>query len=93
MAPSRAQVVLLRLLAATAVWLGLWLAAPLPSGTELAVALLPLWALLSFGLYSAVTILWGLLTFPTCPEAAQELAEEVEQARKDLRKRGVLKKA
>ena len=93
MAPARAQVVLLRLLVATAVWLGLWLGLPLPRLAEQAVALLPLWALLCFGLYSAVTILWGLLTFPTCPEAALELAKEVEQARSDLRKRGVLKKA
>ena len=34
---------------------------------------LPLWALISFACYSAAVIGWGLMTFPTCPEAAASL--------------------
>ena len=89
--PARVTVVLLRLLAAAALWLALWLAVPLPREVEQAVAFLPLWALLAFALYSAGCIVWGLITFPTCPEAALELQREVQEARADLRRRGVLK--
>jgi dolichyl-phosphate mannosyltransferase polypeptide 3 len=88
--PSRAAVVLFRLLSATAVWLALWRSVPLPPLAEQAVALLPLWLLLGFALYSAVTVIWSVATFPACPAAALELQREVEEARADLRKRGVL---
>ena len=92
MARSRASIVFARLLVATAVWLALWLYAPLQPGAKLAVALLPLAALVAFALYSALAILWSVVTFPSCPEAAVELQREVEEARADLRKRGVLLK-
>ena len=93
--PSRAVIVLFRLLLASAAWLALWscLNKPLPPLAHLGVALLPFWALLGFGLYSATVVLWSVITFPSCPAAALELQREVEEARADLRKRGVLPKS
>jgi hypothetical protein len=38
-------------------------------------------------------VLWSVITFPSCPAAALELQREVEEARADLRKRGVLPKS
>ena len=34
---------------------------------------LPMFALVSFGLYSIMVIGWSLATFPSCPEAATSL--------------------
>ena len=34
---------------------------------------LPMFGLVSFGLYSIMVICWSLATFPSCPEAASSL--------------------
>jgi len=44
---------------------------PLPSSQ------LPLWALVSFGLYSIVVIGWSLAHFPTCAKDAEVLKGEM----------------
>ena len=35
------------------------------------------------------TIGWKLLTFNECPEAARQLTSQIEEARADLRKKGM----
>ncbi|KAK4493926.1 hypothetical protein PRZ48_015112 [Zasmidium cellare] len=50
---------------------------------------LPFWALISFGAYLLFKLGWGVLTFNDCPEAHEELKQQIEQARKELRKKGV----
>ncbi|RKP08556.1 dolichol-phosphate mannosyltransferase subunit 3 [Thamnocephalis sphaerospora] len=49
------------------------------------VPVLPLVALVWFGAYSLGTVGWNLMTFPECTGAFEELMEEIEQAKNDLR--------
>ena len=62
----------------------------LPEAYRSAVQLLPLWALVSFGLYSLSVIGWSLAHFPTCPKDAEILSEEMRIAQNELCARGVL---
>ncbi|ACO66553.1 predicted protein [Micromonas commoda] len=55
-----------------------------------AVQLLPLWALVSFGLYSIAVIGWSLAHFPTCSKDAEILQGEMKEAQSELCARGVL---
>lgn len=50
---------------------------------------LPLWALVTLGAYLLSRVGWALLTFNDVPEAAESLKLEIEQARKELREKGV----
>ncbi|XP_033163516.1 dolichol-phosphate mannosyltransferase subunit 3 [Drosophila mauritiana] len=50
--------------------------------------LLPLLLLVIFGIYSVWTVLYRTLTFNDCPEAAKELQDEIQEARKDLIAKG-----
>ncbi|OJA18200.1 hypothetical protein AZE42_08884 [Rhizopogon vesiculosus] len=50
---------------------------------------LPWWLLMSFGSYSLWTLGWGVFTFRDCPEAYQELLQEINEAKNDLRSRAV----
>ncbi|KIJ64251.1 hypothetical protein HYDPIDRAFT_90699 [Hydnomerulius pinastri MD-312] len=51
--------------------------------------LIPWWLLVSFGSYSLWSLGWGLFTFRDCPEAYHELLKEINDAKNDLRGRGV----
>lgn len=62
----------------------------LPEAYRSAVQLLPLWALVSFGLYSLSVIGWSLAHFPSCPEAAEILQGEMKEAQRELCARGIL---
>jgi len=57
--------------------------------TSQIISLLPWWLLVSFGAYSLWSIGWGLLTLRECPEAYEELIEEIAEAKNDLRTKGV----
>jgi alkanesulfonate monooxygenase SsuD/methylene tetrahydromethanopterin reductase-like flavin-dependent oxidoreductase (luciferase family) len=50
---------------------------------------LPLWAIVSFGAYLLAKLGYGVLTFNDVPEAHAELVKQIEQARTELRKKGV----
>lgn len=62
----------------------------LPEGYGSAVQLLPLWALVSFGLYSLSVIGWSLAHFPTCLKDAEILQVEMKEAQSELCSRGIL---
>ncbi|KAF2457745.1 dolichol-phosphate mannosyltransferase subunit 3 [Lineolata rhizophorae] len=53
------------------------------------IPVLPLWALVSFGAYLLARLGWGVLTFNDTPDAHKELMEQIEQAKTDLRAKGV----
>ncbi|KXL42677.1 hypothetical protein M433DRAFT_6245 [Acidomyces richmondensis BFW] len=53
------------------------------------VPVLPLWAIVAFGAYLLGKLGWGVLTFNDVPEAHAELMKQIDQARADLRKKGV----
>lgn len=50
---------------------------------------LPFWVLISFGAFLLGKLGYGVLTFNDVPEAHESLQQEIEQARADLKKRGV----
>lgn len=41
-----------------------------------------------FGVYSAVFILYGVINFPECPKAYEDLLKDLQRARQDLALRG-----
>jgi len=53
------------------------------------VPLLPWWVLVSFGSYSLASLGWGLWSFRDCPDAYTELMHEIQEAKNDLRAKGV----
>ncbi|KAI4499061.1 hypothetical protein M0802_005927 [Mischocyttarus mexicanus] len=81
----------------TSVPLGLWLAVitgyvnfSYNTEWEEIFQFLPLIALLVFGLYATSVVLYRTCTFNDCNKEAAELKKEIEQAKKDLRKKGIL---
>ncbi|KAF2097900.1 dolichol phosphate mannosyltransferase subunit 3 [Rhizodiscina lignyota] len=50
---------------------------------------LPFWALVSFGAYLLFKLGFGVFTFNDVPEAYKELMGEIQEAKADLRKKGV----
>ncbi|XP_067626600.1 dolichol-phosphate mannosyltransferase subunit 3 [Eurosta solidaginis] len=52
------------------------------------IQLLPLVLLVLFGAFSATVVLYRTFTFNDCPQAAKELQQQIEEARKDLISRG-----
>ncbi|KAJ1302504.1 hypothetical protein OPQ81_002822 [Rhizoctonia solani] len=68
-----------------------YLSVPLLS-SETASAILPTlpwWLLVSFGSYSLGSLGWGLYSFRDCTDAYHELLGEINEAKNDLRARGV----
>ncbi|XP_015172624.1 PREDICTED: dolichol-phosphate mannosyltransferase subunit 3 [Polistes dominula] len=51
---------------------------------------LPLITLLVFGLYATSVVLYRTFTFNDCDKEAAELKREIEEAKKDLQKKGIL---
>jgi dolichyl-phosphate mannosyltransferase polypeptide 3 len=49
----------------------------------------PFWALVSFGAYLLGKLGYGVFSFNDVPEAHEELVKQIEQAKADLKKRGV----
>jgi len=50
---------------------------------------LPFWAIVSFGAYLLFKLGYGVYSFNDVPEAYNELMGQIDQAKADLRKRGV----
>ncbi|KAF8554062.1 dolichol-phosphate mannosyltransferase subunit 3 [Imleria badia] len=50
---------------------------------------IPWWLLVSFGAYSLASLGWGMFTFQDCPDAYHELLKEINDAKDDLRGKGV----
>ncbi|KAH8732482.1 dolichol phosphate mannosyltransferase-like protein subunit 3 [Phaeosphaeriaceae sp. PMI808] len=53
------------------------------------VPVLPFWALVSFGAYLLFKLGLGVFTFNDVPEAYKELQAQIQEARKDLKAKGV----
>lgn len=50
----------------------------------------PVWAILVLGVYAASSVMYGVATFRDCPEAASEIELQVAEARKELKRRGII---
>ena len=55
----------------------------------LTITQLPVWTVVSFGAYLLFKLGYGVLTFNDVPEAHAELMREIQEAREDLKKKGV----
>ncbi|KAJ9050887.1 hypothetical protein DSO57_1009997 [Entomophthora muscae] len=67
-----------------------WLPLPLPSILLQKVwPTLPFVALVWFGSYSFVNIGYNLMTFRDCPEAHEELMQQIDEALRDLRSKKI----
>lgn len=62
---------------------------PTTCATADARAQLPFWALVSFGSYLLFKLGWGVFTFNDVPAAYDELMGQIDEAKRDLRKKGV----
>ncbi|KAK3696170.1 hypothetical protein LTR37_018072 [Vermiconidia calcicola] len=56
---------------------------------EEVIPVLPFWALISFGAYLLFKLGYGVLTFNDVPDAHAELMKQIDQAKTELRKKGV----
>lgn len=50
---------------------------------------MPLYLLVSLGCYSLAMVGYRVATFHDCDEAAKELQQQIEEAKEDLRKKGL----
>ena len=73
-----------------ATWAAIYYFMPMSEAAQMVVAALPLTALMWFGCYSLATISINMLTFRECPEAAASLLDEIREARRDLRTKGLV---
>ncbi|XP_017754373.1 PREDICTED: dolichol-phosphate mannosyltransferase subunit 3 [Eufriesea mexicana] len=82
-----------------ALFFSIWIAAitesanlPFITKWKQIILFLPLIALFLCSLYAAITILYRVFTFNNCENAAIELQEQIEEAKKDLQNKGVVLK-
>ncbi|EFN87720.1 dolichol-phosphate mannosyltransferase subunit 3 isoform X3 [Harpegnathos saltator] len=54
------------------------------------ILFLPIVFLLLFGLFAATVVIYRVFTFNTCENAAIELQQQIVEARKDLRNKGII---
>ncbi|KAI1296723.1 Dolichol-phosphate mannosyltransferase subunit 3 [Halotydeus destructor] len=59
-----------------------------PKDYETHVLLLPIYAIVLFGLASASVVAYRVATFNDCPEAAEELRRQIKEAKSDLQSKG-----
>jgi dolichyl-phosphate mannosyltransferase polypeptide 3 len=57
---------------------------------DLLIDYAPFWAIIVLGIYAGGSVVWGVLNFRDCPEAATEIEQQVVEAKKELQKRGIL---
>jgi preprotein translocase subunit SecY len=50
----------------------------------------PIWLVMSIGLYALFSVIYGTMTFKDTPEAAQELEQQIQEAQREMTKRGVV---
>ncbi|XAR60946.1 Dolichyl-phosphate beta-D-mannosyltransferase [Bertholletia excelsa] len=74
------------LVAISALWIGLLQASILPRSYTW---LLPLYFLVSLGCYGLLMVGVGLMRFPTCPQEAVLLQQDIAEATEYLKKKGV----
>lgn len=51
---------------------------------------LPIYAIISLGIYATCSVIYGVATFNDCSEAREELKREIDDAKEDLRRRKII---
>ncbi|MFH4976539.1 hypothetical protein AB6A40_003248 [Gnathostoma spinigerum] len=54
------------------------------------ILMLPVYIAVLFGIYAVCSVLYGVATFNECPQAGIELKAEIEEAKADLKRRGII---
>ena len=73
-------------------FLSVWYAGLQSMPENIGVTYAPIWAVLLLGLYAVSSIAIGLANFKDFPEAAAEIERQVIEAKKEMTKRGIIKK-
>ena len=55
------------------------------------IRFLPVWTILLLGVYAASSVIYGVITFKDTPEASAELDRQINEAKQEMTKRGVIK--
>jgi len=50
----------------------------------------PIWAIVALGIYALSTIIYNVMTFNDCPEAAKEIDEQVKEAKAEMKRRKII---
>lgn len=61
----------------------------LPQSYREVVWPMPMYLLVSFGCYSLATVGYRVATFNDCEEAAEQLQQQIKEAKEDLRRKGL----
>ncbi len=51
----------------------------------------PVWAIILLGLYAVGSVILGLMSFKDTPEAAAEIERQIQEAKAEMKKRGIIK--
>jgi dolichyl-phosphate mannosyltransferase polypeptide 3 len=57
---------------------------------DLLIKFAPVWAVLALGIYALSNLVHGVISMSDCPDAAKEIEQQVKEARKEMKKRGIL---
>ncbi|XP_072965776.1 dolichol-phosphate mannose synthase subunit 3-like [Typha angustifolia] len=74
------------LVSISAIWIGLLQTSVVPHNYTW---LLPIYLILSLGCYGLLMVGVGLMLFPTCPQEAVLLQQDIAEAKEFLKKKGV----
>ncbi|KAJ6729051.1 DOLICHOL-PHOSPHATE MANNOSYLTRANSFERASE SUBUNIT 3 [Salix viminalis] len=74
------------LVAISACWIGLLQTSIIPRSHTW---LLPIYFIISLGCYGLLMVGVGLMNFPTCPQEALLLHQDIDEAKEFLKRRGV----
>jgi hypothetical protein len=55
------------------------------------ITYLPLWGIVCLGLYALSSVIYGTLNFKDTPEASKELEQQIQDAKQEMTKRGIIK--
>jgi dolichyl-phosphate mannosyltransferase polypeptide 3 len=55
------------------------------------ITYLPLWGIVCLGLYALSSVIYGTLNFKDTPEASRELERQIQDAKQEMTKRGIIK--
>jgi hypothetical protein len=80
-----------------AVFLAVWIKAlsfrneakDLSKEVDLLIKFAPLWAVLGLGVYAVSNLIHGVSNMSDCPDASKEIEQNVKEARKEMKKRGI----
>lgn len=78
------------------VFLALWIGARMKQDdtaqgvSKILVDFAPIWAIGALGIYALATIMYNVMTFNDCPEAAEELEKQIKEAKAEMKKRKII---